>query len=201
MDDRSRRLERQIDFIVEIDKLKQILRQTLVMDGARRENSAEHSWHLATMALTLAEYADGSVDLARVVRLLLVHDIVEVDAGDTFAFDAQGALTKAAREQAAADRIFGLLPADQAGELRALWEEFEAGTTADARFANALDRFEPLLCNAHTQGGTWRIHGISRDAVLRRMDPIRTGAPALWPYVLRVIDEACAAGYIVTPAS
>jgi putative hydrolase of HD superfamily len=128
--------------------------------------------------------------------MLLIHDLVEIDAGDTFCYDAQANLSKAAREQAAAARIFGLLPAGQGGELHALWQEFEAGETAEARFANALDRLQPLLHNYHNQGGTWRAHGITRDAVLRRMAPIQEGAPVLWPYVLSVVEASCAAGYI-----
>jgi len=191
------RLEQQIRFIVEIDALKQVLRQTLIMGGARRENSAEHSWHLAVMALALAEHAGGAADILRVLKMLLVHDIVEIDAGDTFCYDAQANLSKVEREQAAAARIFGLLPAEQGRELRALWEEFEAGATPEARFANALDRIEPLLHNYHNQGGTWRAHGISRAAVLRRMAPIEVGMPALWPFVQQVIAASCAAGYIV----
>jgi putative hydrolase of HD superfamily len=190
------RLDQQIEFIVEIDKLKQVLRQTSILGGERRENSAEHSWHLGIMALTLAEYAGDAIDLLRVVRMLLIHDLVEIDAGDTFCYDAQANLSKAAREQAAADRIFGLLPAGQGRELHALWEEFEAVETAEARFANALDRLQPLLHNYHNQGGTWRAHGITRDAVLRRMAPIQEGAPMLWPYVLEVVEASCAAGYI-----
>lgn len=196
MDDRAQRLDQQLGFIIEIDKLKQVLRQTTIMGGERRENSAEHSWHLGVMALTLAEYAGGAIDILHVVRMLLVHDLVEIDAGDTFCYDAQANLSKAAREQAAAARIFGLLPAGQGEELYALWEEFEAGVTAEARFANALDRLQPLLHNYHNQGGTWRAHGITRDAVLRRMAPIQEGAPTLWAYVLTIVEASCAAGYI-----
>jgi putative hydrolase of HD superfamily len=191
------RLEQQIRFIVEIDALKQVLRQTMIMGGERRENSAEHSWHLAMMALALAEHAGEPVDILRVLKMLLVHDIVEIDAGDTFCYDAQANLSKVGREQAAAARIFGLLLDEQGHELRALWEEFEAGVTPEARFANALDRLEPLLHNYHNQGGTWRAHGITRDAVLRRMAPIEAGAPSLWPFVQQVIAASCAAGYIV----
>ena len=190
------RLDQQFEFVIEIDKLKQVLRQTAIMGGERRENSAEHSWHLGVMALTLAEYAGDAVEILRVVRMLLVHDLVEIDAGDTFCYDAQANLSKAAREQAAAARIFGLLPADQGRELHALWEEFEAGETAEARFANALDRLQPLLHNYHNQGGTWRAHGITRDAVLRRMAPIQEGAPRLWPYVMQIVEASCVAGYI-----
>ena len=196
MEDTTQRLSQQLGFIIEIDKLKQVLRQTSILGGERRENSAEHSWHLGVMALMLAEYAGDAIDISRVVRMLLIHDMVEIDAGDTFCYDAQANLSKAAREQAGAARIFGLLPAEQGRELHALWEEFEAGETAEARFANALDRLQPLLHNYHTQGGTWRAHGITRDAVLRRMAPIQEGAPRLWPYVLTVVEDSCAAGYI-----
>lgn len=191
------RLARQIQFLREIDGLKTVLRMTSVADRSRRENSAEHSWHLATMAVTLAEYAPAGVEVDRVVRMLLVHDIVEVDAGDTFAFDAAANHDKAERERAAADRIFGVLPDDTGTALRALWEEFEAGQTPDARMANALDRFAALLQNtANGDGGTWRTHAVSRDAVLRRMDPIREGLPALWPYVLEMVEQSVAAGHV-----
>lgn len=191
------RLAKQIQFLREIDGLKTVLRMTSVADRSRRENSAEHSWHIATMAVTLAEHAPADVHVDRVVRMLLVHDIVEVDAGDTFAFDVAGNHDKADRERAAADRIFGLLPTETGTVFRALWEEFEAGETPDARMANALDRFAALLQNtAHGDGGTWRAHGVSREAVLRRMDPIRQGLPALWPYVLETLEHAVAAGHV-----
>lgn len=191
------RLDQQIRFIVELDQLKHVLRQTLLIDGSRRENTAEHSWHLATMALTLFEYAPPETDLTRVLKLLVLHDIVEIRAGDTFCYDAQGNLDKAAREQEAAAYLYGLLPADLRDEMRGLWEEFEAGLTPSARFANALDRLQPLLHNYRTDGGTWRIHQITREQVLRRMSPIQEGAPALWPYVLQVIDDSCAQGFIL----
>ena len=188
------RLTRQLSFLVEVDKLKQVLRQTCLIDGSRRENSAEHSWHLALMALVLAEHAGAVVNLHHVLVMLLVHDIVEVDAGDTFAFDMQANATKAEREQLAAARIFSLLPEEQGKLLRSAWDEFEAGVTAEARFANALDRLAGLLSNQHNDGGTWRRHHVSREAVLRRMEPIREGAPGLWPFVMQVVDEAAASG-------
>jgi putative hydrolase of HD superfamily len=191
------RLARQLRFVRELDKLKGVLRRTSLIDRSRRENSAEHSWHLATMALTLGEYAPPGTDLAHAIELLLVHDIVEIDADDTFAFDVAGNADKSARETAAADRLFGLLPDDVGRELRALWDEFEAGVTKEARFANALDRFQALVSNdAAGDGGTWRLHGISRDAVLRRMAPIETGAPGLWPVALDAIARATAAGHL-----
>ncbi|MBV9772663.1 MAG: HD domain-containing protein [Gemmatimonadetes bacterium] len=197
--DPTDRIARQLRFVVEIDRLKRVLRQTLITDASRRENSAEHSWHLAIMAALMYEHAAEPVDVLHTVKMVLVHDIVEIDAGDTFGYDTAGHLDKEEREKRAADRIFALLPEDQAGELRALWDEFEAGATPEARFALAMDRIQPLLNNFHTQGGTWKQHGITREQVLKRMDPIRTGAPPLWPYVLRIVDESCAAGYIPEP--
>lgn len=183
------RLRRQLDFIVELDKLKQVLRRTSVIGGSRLENSAEHSWHLGVMASLLSEYAPADVDLARTLTMLLVHDVVEIDAGDTFAFDAAANSDKEERERRAAERLFGLLPADQAERMRGLWDEFEAAATPEARFANALDRFHALLLNVHNGGGTWKRHAITREQVLSRMEPIREGAPALWPYVVSTVAE------------
>jgi putative hydrolase of HD superfamily len=195
------RLVRQIAFLRELDQLKTVLRRTSVGDRSRRENSAEHSWHMTAMVLALAEHAPAGVDLARVLAMIVVHDVVEIDAGDTFAFDTAGHLDKADRECAAAARIFALLPGDQAVALRGLWEEFEGGATPDARMANALDRFAALLQNTQNgDGGTWREHAISREAVLRRMAPIREGLPALWPYVLQAIDDAAARGLLGSDA-
>ncbi|HEY9736852.1 MAG TPA: HD domain-containing protein [Trichocoleus sp.] len=194
------RLQQQIAFICEIDRLKTVLRQTLLMDASRQENSAEHSWHLALMALTLAEYAPEGTDLERAIKQLLLHDLVEIDAGDTFCYDAAANLDKAEREAQAAKRLFGLLPEDQGEEMRSLWEEFEAQATPTAKFAAALDRIQPLLHNQRTQGGTWKKHGITRDQVMKRMAPVATGAPALWPFVLQIIEECCAAGLIAAEA-
>ncbi|HEU0055587.1 MAG TPA: HD domain-containing protein, partial [Longimicrobium sp.] len=191
------RIARQLHFAAELDRLKGILRRTRLIDGSRRENTAEHSWHIAMLGVVMAEHAPAEIDLARVLSILLVHDVVEIEAGDTFGFDTAGYLDKEARERAAASLLFGLLPAEQGDELRALWEEFEAGETAEARFAVAMDRLQPLLQNFHGGGGSWREHGITRAQVLRRMDPIREGAPALWPTVLEMIDRACAAGHIL----
>lgn len=192
----SDRLSQQIAFIIEIDKLKSVLRQTLVTDGSRRENSAEHSWHLAVIAPLLAEYAPEPVEVNRAIRMLLVHDIVEIDAGDTFAYDTQGNESKAEREMQAADRIFGLLPEDQQEEYRALWEEFELRETADSRFANALDRLQPLLNNYRTQGGTWRIHKLNRTQVVKRMEPVREFLPSVYPIVEQYLSNACARGWL-----
>lgn len=193
----SDRLARQLRFVRELDKLKGVQRRTSLIDRSRRENSAEHSWHLATMALALGEYAPPGTNLAHAIELLLVHDVVEIDADDTFAFDVAGNASKAARETAAANRLFGLLPDDVGRELRALWDEFEAGETREARFANALDRFQALVQNdAAGDGGTWHAHGVTREAVLRRMAPIETGAPGLWPAALAAIERATAAGHV-----
>jgi len=189
-------LARRIRFALQADRLKGVVRRTRLVDGSRHENSAEHSWHLALLAVLLADTAGPEVDAARVVRMLLVHDLVEVEAGDTFAYDAAANLGRDERERLAAERIFGLLPEGQGDELRALWEEFEAGETPDARFAVAMDRFQPLLLNYHGGGGSWREHGITRAQVLRRMAPIELGAPALWAMVLDVVDHACALGWI-----
>lgn len=194
--DASSRLERQLAFLVEVDRLKGILRQTTLCDGSRRENSAEHSWHLALMSLVLAEHAGAGVDAGQVLRMLLVHDLVEIDAGDTFAYDAGANVGREARERLAAERIFGLLPPDQAAELRTVWEEFEAQATPEARVANALDRLQPLLNNHHSGGGSWRAHGVTRAQVLRRMEPIRAGLPALWPMVEAIVTRSCALGHI-----
>ncbi len=192
------RLAQQLRFITELDRLKQVLRQTRLMDASRRENSAEHSWHLAVMATILLEYAPAGTDLTRVLEMVVFHDVVEIEAGDTFAFDVQANHDKSAREQAAATSIFGLLPDDLEVRLRGLWDEFESAATNEARFANALDRLQPLLHNYHTQGGTWRAHQVSRDRVRERMRPIEYGAPTLWPYVLRLIDDAQQQGFLVS---
>ena len=194
------RVEQQLKFLVEVDRLKGVLRQTLLCDGSRRENAAEHSWHLALMAAVLAEHSREPVDVARVIRMLLVHDLVEIDAGDTFAYDAAANTDREARERQAAERLFGMLPAGQGAELRALWEEFERRDTADSRAANALDRLQPLLNNHHTHGGSWRMHGVRRTQVLRRMEPIRVAMPGLWPTVEAIVTENCRLGHILHDA-
>lgn len=192
------RLDQQLSFILEIDKLKTVLRQTLLIDKSRRENSAEHSWHLAVMAMLLAEYAVEPIDQLRTIKMLLIHDIVEVDAGDTFAYDTAGNSDKDEREQRAADRLFGLLPVEQGRELRALWDEFEGRQTTESKYANALDRLQPLLHNWHTEGGTWRIHNVSRDKVLKRMEPVKIGMPEIYPLIEKIVADACRAGWIKT---
>jgi putative hydrolase of HD superfamily len=190
------RLEQQLTFSRELDKLKSVLRQSLLMDASRRENSAEHSWHLATLAILLAEHAESAVDLSKVIKMLLVHDIVEIDAGDTFVYDNVNVKTQAQRELRAADRLFGILPAEQGRELRSLWEEFEHHESAESKFANALDRLQPIMQNYYSGGQSWKAHGVTRTQVMERMRAVEVGLPKLWPTVLKIIDDACTAGYV-----
>lgn len=190
------RLHQQLQFIVEIDKLKHVLRQTLLIDKSRRENDAEHSWHLAMMAILLSEYAGEKVNLVRVLKMVLIHDLVEIDAGDTFCYDEPSIQTQTDREEAAADRLFGLLPLDQTDQLRSLWEEFEAKQSADARFATALDRLQPILHNYHTQGGTWRRAGVTIDKIRKRIAPIAIGSPRLGEFAETLIQDALRQGFL-----
>jgi len=189
-------IEHQLVFLVEADRLKSVLRQTTLCDGSRPENSAEHSWHLGLMAMVLARHAGPDIDAARVLQMLIVHDLVEIDAGDTFAYDAAANADREERELRAAERIFGLLPPAQGDELRSLWQEFESQSTAEARVAVALDRLQPLLSNHHSGGGSWKAHGVSRAQVLRRMEPIRAALPALWPDVEAIVAHNCSMGHI-----
>jgi len=191
------RLEQQVRFLVELDKLKTVLRQTPLMDGSRRENDAEHSWHVALMAALLSEYAaPEEIDLLRAIKMLLIHDVVEIDAGDTYCYDEAGQRERAARERKAADRIYRLLPQDQAREWRALWDEFEARQTPESRFANAMDRFQPLLHNYITGGRSWKEHAITRTQVETRNQAIEEGAPALWAYTLELVRRAVERGQL-----
>jgi putative hydrolase of HD superfamily len=191
------RLAKQIEFIVEIDKLKQVYRRTWLTDKSRQENDAEHSWHLGMMAILLLEHAQQpQLDLLRVLKMVLVHDLVEIDAGDTFVYDDAGAEDKAARENAAAGRIFGLLPADQAAELGAIWEEFEARETPEAKYAAALDRFQPMLHNYLTEGEAWQAHGITADQVIGRNQHMAEGSPLLWNFAQKFVADAVAKGYL-----
>jgi putative hydrolase of HD superfamily len=192
----TQRLASQVAFLVEADRLKQVERRTAIVGGARRENTAEHSWHLALFALVLAEHADEPVDVGRVVTMVLLHDLVEIDAGDTFAYDEAGHESKAEREQQAADRLFGMLPAEQGAALRVLWEEFEAHESADARFAHAVDRLQPVLLNHANDGGPWTEHGISADRVRARNQPIGLGSSALWALAQQRIADIEARGLI-----
>ena len=191
------RLERQLAFVMEIDKLKSILRRTYITDKSRRENSGEHSWHFALMALVLAEYAnEPDIDVLHAVKMALVHDIVEIDAGDTFLYDTAGASDKAEREQAAALRIFGMLPDDQRDELMALWREFEERRTPEARYAAAVDRLQPMMHNYYTGGAAWREHGIRSAQVLELNSRIAEGSERLWAYARRIIQDSVDKGYL-----
>lgn len=191
------RLKKQIEFIEEIDKIKHIFRQTLLMNESRYENDAEHSWHLGIMAILLSEYSNArDMDILHVIKMVLIHDIVEIDAGDTFCYDKKGALDKREREEKAADRIFNILPGDQAKDIRALWDEFEAGDTPEAKFANSLDRLQPLLHNYRTKGRSWQNHGVTKGMVLERNRPIKNGSQQLWTYVEGLIEDAVAKGYL-----
>ncbi len=189
------RLERQMRFLIEADKLKEVFRQSLVTQSRRRENSAEHSWHFALMVATLAEHSNHQpLDVLRILKMVLIHDLVEIDAGDTYAYDVANQAAQHEREARAADRIFGLLPADQAADFRALWDEFEARQTPEARFAAACDRFHPMLLNCLTGGVTWRAHGVTYEKVVARNAHAAEGSQTIWAYALRMIDEAAARG-------
>lgn len=195
------RLDRQIQFVTEIGKLKAVLRQTTLGELGRRENSAEHSWHLAMMAAVLAEHAPAGTDLQRVTAMVLLHDVVEIDAGDLFLYAGPAEQERQEiAERAAADRIFAILPDDQATALRALWDEFNERQTADAKFARALDRLQPMLENLTAGGGTWQRHGITADQVLAKVTLIEEGSPALGRFARDLIEGAVATG-ILAPAA
>jgi len=191
------RIRQQVDFIVEIDKLKEIVRRTYLMDGSRREDDAEHSWHIAMMALVLSEYANASCDMLRVVKMLLIHDIVEIDAGDAFIYDDKANEGKGERERMAAIRIFNILPEDQAEVYLDLWREFEERKTPESLFANSVDRLEPILQNYYTKGKTWQAHGIKPSQVLEKNRRIADGSAVLWEYAQGIIRESEEKGYFI----
>jgi putative hydrolase of HD superfamily len=184
-------------FILEVDRLKEVFRQSLLTQSRRRENDAEHSWHLALMVLVLGEHANfPTLDRLRVLQMLLIHDLVEIDAGDTFAYDEAALAGQHEREARGAERVFGLLPADQAAEFRALWDEFEAKRTPEAKFAAALDRLQPMLLNSHTEGAAWRKHGVKLAQVRAKNAHMADGSAALWDYAVNMIESAAAAGHL-----
>lgn len=183
------RLEQQVSFIVEIDKVKNIFRQNYLSDGKRKENDAEHSWHIALMAILLKEYAEEEVDVLKVMAMVLLHDLVEIDAGDTYAYDTVAAASKRERELKAADRIFGLLPEDQGAYFRALWDEFEAYETADAKYAHLLDNFQPLLLNDASGGVSWREHGVKKAQIYKRNERIEETSQTIWKKMQELIDK------------
>ncbi len=186
----SQKLSKQIEFLKEIDTMKTILRQNWVIGKAHREDDAEHSWHAAMMALTLAEYAKPTVNADRAVRMLLVHDLVEIYAGDSPCFDADAVATQAERERVAAERVCALLPEEQGTAYRALWEEFDGAQTDDAQYAAAIDRLQPLLLNYFTDGASWQGRTVTRAQVYKRNELTRRVLPALWPFVEHAV-EAC----------
>lgn len=183
------RFQKQLDFILEIDKEKNILRQTHLSDHGRRENDAEHAWHMAVMIYLLREYADEHFDVARAMTMALIHDVVEIDAGDTYAYDAERIATQKERERKAADRIFGLLPEDQGKELRALFEEFEANETPEAHFAHAMDNLQPLLLNHSNGGSDWKEHDVAAPQVIKRQETTALASRELWEYTCKLIEE------------
>src|SRR5690554_2332895 len=184
------RLLKQVNFIKEIDKLKYIQRKTKLFNSDRRENDAEHSWHLAMMTIVLAEHSDKPIDVLKVLKMVLIHDIVEIDAGDTFIYDTTKNHTNTAEELDAAKRIFGLLPAEQAQEFIAIWEEFEAGITDEAKFAKSMDRFEPLLQNASNKGGTWTEFDVPYQKVYDKKKDIKAGSATIWNYAEDLINDS-----------
>ncbi|MGD8109165.1 HD domain-containing protein [Vibrio sp. TRT 17S01] len=191
------RLEQQLALVIELDQLKSVLRRTRVKSADERlENSAEHSWHVALMALLMEEHANEPVDIARVVKMLLLHDIVEIDAGDTFVYDAEASLEQEAKEFAAAERLFGMLPPDQAAELKSIWCEFEQAKSADARFAKALDRIIPMLLNYHNHGRSWRENNVTAEQALTINRRIDDGSHALWQKAQQLINEASDKGWL-----
>ncbi|WP_071394179.1 HD domain-containing protein [Bacillus tuaregi] len=194
------RLKRQIDFIVEIDQLKRIMRRSRIIgdtkDDTLWENSAEHSWHIAMLAMVLSDYADEMVDAVKVMKMALVHDIVEIDAGDTFAYDQAGNLDKAEREGKAASRIFGLLPDDQRDEMMELWREFEEGKTNEAQFAAALDFLQPLLQNYYTEGYSWKLNKVTADRVLARNEAATHNSQAIKEFIDWLLHDAIEKGYL-----
>jgi putative hydrolase of HD superfamily len=197
MSDMTQRLAQQIAFIAEVDKLKEIFRQTLNTQSRRAENDAEHSWHLCLCVIVLAEHANApKLDVLRVLKMLIVHDLVEIDAGDTFAYDTARMAGQHEREALAADRLFGLLPEDQCKEFRSLWDEFEARTTAEAKFAASVDRFQPMLLNCLTQGAAWNRHGVTQDRVLARNRYIAEGSTDLWTFAEKMVQDAVDARHL-----
>ena len=181
--DKKERLKKQLDFIMEIDKVKNIFRQTYLADGKRKENDAEHSWHLALMAVLLKEYSNEEVDLSKVIPMVLAHDLVEIDAGDTYAYDDQGLKTQNERENLAANRIFNLLPEDQAKKIFDLWNEFEERKTPEAKFARVMDNFQPVMLNAATDGRMWAENGVHLEKILKRNEKTHEGSEMLWKYM------------------
>ena len=194
--DKQKRLKEQMDFLLELDKIKSITRQTYLANATRKENDAEHSWHLAVMAIVLHEYFDKDIDLLKVIKMVLMHDVVEIDAGDTFCYDAKANEDKAEREQKAAERIYNILPDDQAEQYKALWYEFEEGKTKEAIFANILDRLQPITLNFATNGALWIENNISQKQVLQRNQKTLSGPKEIADYFMNILNKAVELGYL-----
>jgi len=190
------RLKKQINFILEVDKLKSIFRQNYISDKSRRENDAEHSWHLALMAFLLAEHTNEKVDVLKVIKMVLVHDLVEIDAGDTYCYDQKANLDKRDREEKCAERLFRMLPEDQCNEIYELWEEFEKMETPEAKYAAVLDRLQPLLLNYTSGGKSWIEHGIHKSQVFERMRSMQNGSEKIWNFVEEIIEDGARKGYL-----
>lgn len=190
------RLKKQLDFIIEIDKSKEVVRQTYLSDGSRKENDAEHSWHLAVMAILLSEYANEEIDVLKTVSMVLIHDLVEIDAGDTYAYDIIGNKTKREREIKAADRLFNILPSDQAKKMRDLWEEFEKGDTPEARFAAALDKTQPVILTDKQGGKSWMEHGVKKSQISKRTEHVKDGSDVLSEYINEAIKRNVNNGFL-----
>lgn len=193
----SDRLNKQIEFALEVDKTKDIFRQTYLSSGQRKENDAEHGWHMALMAYLLREHANEEIDMLKVIVMILIHDIVEIDAGDTYAFDDNANLDKREREVKAAKRIFNILPEDQAKELYELWEEFEAYETPEAIYAHTMDNFQPLMLNNATKGKSWKEHGVKLSQMLKRNKKTGQGSKAVWDYAYEIIEDNIQRGNII----
>lgn len=189
-------LKSQFDFIKEIDKVKYIQRKTKLFNSDRNENDAEHSWHLAMMTIVLAKYSNVEIDVLKVLKMVLIHDVVEIDAGDTFIYDTAKSHSNTAEERLAAQRIFGMLPQDQAEEFIAIWEEFEKGESNEARFARTMDRLEPLLQNTSNNGGTWKEFGVDYNKVYEKKKVIKEGSEALWVFAESLIDQSVEKGIL-----
>lgn len=190
------KLLKDIEFIVELDKMKSVFRKTSIIGQDRQEDDAQHSWHISIMAMILSEYTNEKVDLLKVIKMLLIHDLVEIYAGDTFCYDKEGNLDKRERELAAADRIFGMLEQKKCDELRSLWDEFEEGKTPEAMFAVSMDRLQPMINNFNNNGGTWKQHDVSKSDIYQRIAPVKKSSDELWCFVNYMIEDAFQKGLI-----
>ena len=196
-EEKMERLKKQVEFLVEVDKVKHIIRQTYLADGSRKENDAEHSWHLALAAVLLKEYSNEDVSLEKVVPMVLIHDLVEIDAGDTYAYDEAAAAGKEERERKAAERVFGILPKDQGQWFRELWEEFEAYETPEAKFAHVLDNCQPLFLNDASNGRSWAEHGVKKSQIYKRNRHTAEGSGAIWEYMKELVEKHIRLGHVI----